>query len=77
MCAYREEFRKLQFFNRIIDLICVREKKQNTLNTLAMAIYAIGLTPLLEMIIEFVADIKSAAFGDGLTAVGKCETIRI
>ena len=34
----------------------------------------IGLTPLLEMMIEFIADIKSAAFADDLTAVGKCET---
>ena len=39
---------------------------------LEMAINEIGLTPLLEMMIEFVADIESAKFAK----FAKCETIQ-
>ena len=41
-----------------------------------MAIYAIGLTPLLEMMMEIVINIKSAAFADDLTAIGMCYKLR-
>ena len=43
---------------------------------LGMAIYAIGLTPLLDMMMEIVINIKSAAFADDLTAIGMCHKLR-
>ena len=42
---------------------------------LGMAIYAIGLTPLLEMMMEIVINIKSAVFADDLTSIGMCHKV--
>ena len=44
---------------------------------LGMAVYAIGLTPLLEMMLKITNDNdKMVAFADDLTAVGKFESLR-
>jgi len=43
---------------------------------LGMAIYAIGLTPLLEIMLEIVTRKKMAAFADDVTAVGRCNSLR-
>ena len=41
-----------------------------------MAMYAIGLTPLLNIMLEVVVGTVMAAFADDITSVGKCETLR-
>ena len=41
-----------------------------------MAIYAIGITPLIDIMFEIIAAIRVAAFADDLSAVGKGEGLK-
>ena len=41
-----------------------------------MAIYAIGITPLIDIMLEIIAAIRVAAFADDLSAVGKGERLK-
>ena len=41
-----------------------------------MAIYAIGLTPLLDIMLEIVMNTTMVAFADDISAIGKCEDLR-
>ena len=44
---------------------------------LGMAIYAIGLTPLLDFIQSLILEITMAAFADDITSAGECKMLRI
>ena len=43
---------------------------------LGMVMYAISLTPLLNIMLEVFVGTVIAAFADDITLVGKCETLR-
>lgn len=43
---------------------------------LGMAVYAIGLTPLLDIMLELAMGTNMAAFADDVTAVGKCDALK-
>lgn len=41
-----------------------------------IAIYVIGLTPLVGMLLKIMFNVNMAAFADDITSVGKCEELR-